>query len=192
MQPFESNPCWLKSSLDLNIERHLPNSTCLWMLLIRLNAKCPFVCTCNQLRNPDYKRFSNHDDAIKWKHFPRYWPFMRGIHPSAVNSPHKGQWHEALMFSLICAWINGWVNRGWWFETLSRPLWRHSNGLTDIAFDHVFYRTGDLVQTPWDLAGNLAELSASRITCLLDAKPRISDINKYDRWRTINVLWNLV
>ena len=29
---------------------------------------------------------------------------------SPVNSPHKGQWHGALMFSLICAWINGWVN----------------------------------------------------------------------------------
>ena len=27
-----------------------------------------------------------------------------------VNSPHKGQWRGALMFSLICAWINGWVN----------------------------------------------------------------------------------
>ena len=27
-----------------------------------------------------------------------------------VNSPHKGYWCWALMFSLICAWINGWVN----------------------------------------------------------------------------------
>ena len=27
-----------------------------------------------------------------------------------MNSPHKGQWRGALMFSLICAWINGWVN----------------------------------------------------------------------------------
>ena len=26
------------------------------------------------------------------------------------NSPHKGQWRGALVFSLICAWINGWVN----------------------------------------------------------------------------------
>ena len=33
-----------------------------------------------------------------------------GIHRSAVNSPHRGQWRGALMFSLICAWINGWVN----------------------------------------------------------------------------------
>ena len=52
----------------------------------------------------------SHDDVIKWKHFPRNWPFVRGIHWSAVNSPHKGQWCRALMFSLICAWINGWVN----------------------------------------------------------------------------------
>ena len=51
-----------------------------------------------------------HDDVIKCKHFPRYWSFVRGIHRSPVNSPHKGQWRGALMFSLICVWINGWVN----------------------------------------------------------------------------------
>ena len=51
-----------------------------------------------------------HDDVIKWKHFPRDWPFMRGIHRSPMNSPHKGQCRGALMFSLICVWINGWVN----------------------------------------------------------------------------------
>ena len=42
--------------------------------------------------------------------FPRYWPFVRGIHRLPVNSPHKGQWRGALMFSLICAWINGWLS----------------------------------------------------------------------------------
>ena len=41
--------------------------------------------------------------------FP-YWPFVRGIHRWPVYSPHKGQWRAALMFSLICSWINGWVN----------------------------------------------------------------------------------
>ena len=51
-----------------------------------------------------------HDHVIKWRHFPRYWPFVRGIHRSPVNSPHKGQWRGALMFSLICVWMNGWVN----------------------------------------------------------------------------------
>ena len=51
-----------------------------------------------------------HDDVIKWKHFPRYWPFVRGIHWSPVNWPPKRQWRGALMFSLICAWINSWAN----------------------------------------------------------------------------------
>ena len=51
-----------------------------------------------------------HDDVIKWKHFPRNWPFVRGIHRSPVNSQHKGQWRGALMFSLICVWINDGVN----------------------------------------------------------------------------------
>ena len=40
----------------------------------------------------------------------RYWPFVWGIHRSPVNFPHKGQWRGALMFSLICAWINVWKN----------------------------------------------------------------------------------
>ena len=52
----------------------------------------------------------NHDDVVKWKHFPRYWPFVWGIHRSPVNSPHKGQWRGALVFPLICTLINGWVN----------------------------------------------------------------------------------
>ena len=83
-----------------------------------------------------------HDDVIKWKHFPRYWPLVRGIHRSPVNSPHKGQWRGALRFSLICAWIKRLSKqwRGWWFETLSCPLWRHrddflSNGDIWVRFN---------------------------------------------------------
>ena len=33
-----------------------------------------------------------------------------GIHRSLVNSPPKAQWRGALIFSLICAWMNGCVN----------------------------------------------------------------------------------
>ena len=53
-----------------------------------------------------------HDDVIKWKHFPCYWSFVRGIHQSPVNSSHKGQWRGALMLSLTYARIYGWVNNG--------------------------------------------------------------------------------
>ena len=51
-----------------------------------------------------------YDDVIKCSHFPRYWPFVRGIHRSPVNSPHKGQWRGALMYSLICTWTKVWAN----------------------------------------------------------------------------------
>ena len=60
----------------------------------------------------DFKRAERkcHDDVIKWKLFPRYWPFVWGIHRSPVNSPHKGLWRGAMLFSLICAWISSGVN----------------------------------------------------------------------------------
>ena len=54
----------------------------------------------------------DHDDIIKWKHFLHYWPFVWGIHRSPMNSPQKGKWSGALMFSLICARLNSWVNNG--------------------------------------------------------------------------------
>ena len=51
-----------------------------------------------------------HDDVIKWKHFPRYWPLCAGNSPVPGDFLAQGQWRGALMLSLICAWINGWVN----------------------------------------------------------------------------------
>ena len=59
------------------------------------------------------KKFSAfHDDVIKWKHFPRYWPFVRGI--------HREQCRGALMFFFHLR-LNKRLSkqsRGWWFETL--------------------------------------------------------------------------
>ena len=53
---------------------------------------------------------SVHDDVMKWRHFLHYWPFVQRIHRSPVDSPHKGQWRKALIFSLIYASMNDWVN----------------------------------------------------------------------------------
>ena len=71
-----------------------------------------------------------HDDVIKWKHFPRYWPFVRGIQPVPGEFPTRRpatrdfdvffDLHPNKRLS-----IQWW---GWWFETQSCPLWRHSNG----------------------------------------------------------------
>ena len=74
------------------------------------SSKLPKDTWCNQWKYANTGPImACHDDVIKWKHFPRYWSFVRGIHRSPVNSPHKGQWCGTLMFSLICAWTNGWV-----------------------------------------------------------------------------------
>ena len=70
-----------------------------------------------------------HDDVIRWKHFPRNWPFVRGIHRGPVNSPHK--WPVTQSFDVFFDLrLNKRLSKqswGWWFETLSRPLWRHRN-----------------------------------------------------------------
>ena len=84
---------WIKSMCcEQNIDFNLKSNP---------RGKCAILCSSGLLY---------HDDVIKWKHFPCYWPFVREIHRFPVNSPHKGQWRGAFMFSLICVWIIGWVN----------------------------------------------------------------------------------
>ena len=73
-----------------------------------LSVKCRLASVCQ--RYIIQIRKSPHDDVIKWKHFPRYWPFVRGIRLSPVDSPYKGQWRGAFVFPLICAWTNGWAS----------------------------------------------------------------------------------
>ena len=70
----------------------------------------------------------HHDDVTKWKYFPRYWSFLRGIHRSPVDSSHKANDTEL--------WCFPWSapeqrlskqSRRRWFETLLHSLWRHCN-----------------------------------------------------------------
>ena len=55
----------------------------------------------------------NHDDAIKWKLFPRYWPFVRGINQSLVHSHDKALIMRTVELPVI------------WYYTTS--IWRHCN-----------------------------------------------------------------
>ena len=77
-----------------------------------------------------------HDDVIKWKHFPRYWPFVRGIHRSTVNSPVHGEFPAQrpvkrsfdVFFDLRLNKRLSKQSWGWWSETpSSSSLWRHRN-----------------------------------------------------------------
>ena len=101
-----------------------------------------------------------HDDVIKWIHFMRYWPFMRGIHWSPVNSPRKGQWRGALMYSMICVWINGWVNnreagdlrryRTHYDVTVMSPkYWGFSTKIVKKVKQYFVANVGQLATTLW-------------------------------------------
>ena len=70
--------------------------------------KTMILVTCGGTLAP----WPSHVDGMTswWRHqmetFSALLAFVRGIHRPPVNSSHKGQWCRALMFSLICVWIN--------------------------------------------------------------------------------------
>ena len=104
-----------------------------------------------------------HDDVIKWKHFPRYWPFVRGIHRSPLNSPHKGQWRRALMFTLICVWINGCVNNR---EAGDLRRYCAHNGVTVIESANIPTHCGITLSTVIPLTTTLVSFNCMSVNTL--------------------------
>ena len=79
--------------------------------------------------------FTDNDDVNKWKPFPRYWPFVRGIHRPPVNYPPKRPVTRSFDV-YIGLRLNTRLSKqswGWWFETSLRPLWRHCNAIRNCA-----------------------------------------------------------
>ena len=89
----------------------------------------PIICTddlCQQSRKAYITKWENSKIVWSWSYYvcfscTTWWhhqmetfsvllAICAGNSPVPVNSPHKGQWRGALMFSLICAWINSLVN----------------------------------------------------------------------------------
>ena len=99
------------------------------------NTQTPRVYWNGGVCDTPSSRLPYNNDVIRWKHYQHYWPFVRGIHWSPVDSPHKGQWRGALMFSLICARAdNYWSkqSRRRWFETPMRPICRYCNATASV------------------------------------------------------------
>ena len=101
---------------------------------------------CNDIlcHSPSPSQESNH--LSRWHHqlekISALLAFVRGIHRSPVNFPHKGQWRRALMFSLICANKGlGKHSRRRWFETPSRSLWRYCNDF--VSFCAAIWRSAE-------------------------------------------------
>ena len=71
-----------------------------------------------------------HDDVIKWKHFPRNWPFVRVILPVTGELPAQRPVTRSfdVFFDLSLNKRLSKQSRRRWFETPSCSLWRHCNG----------------------------------------------------------------
>ena len=103
--------------------------------VICLNLTNRGVCECMIFINIMLTQGSlshTHDDVIKLKNFRVTGHLCGEFTGAPVNSPHKGQWRGTLMFSLIYAWLNGWVNNR---ETgdLRRHRTHHDVTVMDIA-----------------------------------------------------------
>ena len=80
------------------------------------------------------EKTQSHDDVIKWKHFP-------SLTLCAENSPVSGEFPAQrsvtrsfdVFFDLRLNKRLSKQSWGWWFETLSRPLWRHCNDISAPA-----------------------------------------------------------
>ena len=62
--------------------------------------------------------------VMKWRWFPHYWPFVRGIQLWPVDSHHKGSVMWSLMFSLVLVWTS--------WNTM---MWLHCNKVTNWLTD---------------------------------------------------------
>ena len=78
--------------------------------------------------------YLSRDMAAWWRY--RMETFSELLALCAGKSPHKGRWRGALMFfSALC--LNKRLSKqswGWWFETPSHPLWRHSDGYRYVQY----------------------------------------------------------
>ena len=96
--------CWLSICSNSSLGRHRP--PCIIAYRPSVYASCTtFPCNCLRIA----------DICLRWSRrqietFSTLLAICAGSHRSPVNSPNKGQCRGASMFSLICAWTNGWIN----------------------------------------------------------------------------------
>ena len=90
--------CWILKCIRISYNASTPSSR-RYIKLIKVHD-LPEVNAKNAVRvalSGNHAHYSKvchhicHYDVIKWKHFPRYWPFVQGIHWSPVNFPMKNQ-----------------------------------------------------------------------------------------------------
>ena len=98
---------------------------------------------------PAVQNTAAHDDVIKWKYFPRYWPFVRELTgPGEFPTQRPVTRRFDVLFDLR---LNKRLSKrpwGWWFETPSHSLWRQIPDPGSHMHDHtyIFHKPDWLLQ----------------------------------------------
>ena len=118
----------------LSIKLHIQMGTLLYMYIIW-----------------QWVKIKTQDDVIKWKHFPRYWPFCAGNSPVTGEFPSQRPVTRCfdIFFDLRPNKHLSEQSWGWWFETPSCPLWRQCNDM-DVT-DWVSIRRQAIIWTNVEL-----------------------------------------
>ena len=146
-------------------------------MLLKISAH--LAVKCFRINNAQAKP-SKHDDVIKWKHSPRSWAFVRGIHRSPVNSPYT----PASDAELWCVFFNLCPNKrlskqwwGWWFETPSRSLWR-----IEMFQGMLIIKGGDIPPVTFDVAD---------ISMAIEENVEILRVHNDDRLQPDRHIWEI-
>ena len=84
---------------------------------------------------------------IKWKHCPRYWPFVWGIHRWIPLTKASDADFDVFFDMHLNKRLSkqSWC---WLFETSSRSLWRHCNGKS-LIWNHGHISQGTMRSDNW-------------------------------------------
>ena len=122
-----------------------------------------------------------------WRHQMVTFSLCAGIHRWPVISPNERQSRWALTYSLICAWINRWVNnrdagdlrhhRGD-YDVIAMTIWAsirlwsvQGNQYCDVCYDIVF--------RGWKLLRKTKKARAVILVIITKTKTHIFPINQY-------------
>ena len=98
-------------------------------------AEIQYVPRTRGLRGCLYAHFP-HDDVIRWKHYPRYWPFVQSPVTGEFPSQRPVTRNFDFFFDLLLNKRLSKQSKRCWVETPWRSLWRHCNDISEcpLAF----------------------------------------------------------
>ena len=106
-KPHKEETRWTTPTPLISMNWNVKGLQCVVQIVHWLNRQHTLIWAVAHI-NPDWRHrrvfiSKVHDDVIKWKHFPRYWSFLRGS---------TGHWWIPLTKASDAElwWTNGWAN----------------------------------------------------------------------------------